>query len=176
MNKTKLALVTLLAISLIVACGIATGSFTIGYELDGPIESTDADLDREVIDLTTISDYNDHKDEIKSVDNIAVVGTAYNYGNTPVSGEVWLVDFPDSNYTDPDTVRYYGTRIFVSPVIQPGEELVIDWANGLDYIENFSDVQAAVELGQFVLYGLGDSQFFYVYFDVSIIITFTAGL
>lgn len=179
MNKIKLALAALLTVSLIIGCGIATGSFTFGYELDGPISSTNANLEWESIDLTTIDDYNDHKDKIKSVDNIALVGVVHNLGNTAVSGEVWLAY--DSTYGDygnnsPDTVRAHGTRIFVSPVIPTSDSLVIDWEEGLSYIENFAEVQAAVELGQFVLYGLGDSQFFDVYIDVDIIITITAGL
>ena len=176
MNKINFALAALLAAALMTACGIATGSFTFGYELNGPIDSSNATLDKETIDLTTVEDYNDHKDQIKSVDNVALVGKVYNTGNTAVSGEVWLVAFPDSNYTDPDTVRHYGTRIFVSPVIAPSDSLIIDWDNGLDYIENFPAVQDAVMLGQFVLYGLGDSQFFNVYIDADVIITITAGL
>lgn len=181
MNKTKLALAALLAASLIVACGLATGTITIVYELDDDIHSTEATLEWEAIDLTTIEDYNDHKDKIKSVDNVALVGVVHNIGNTPVSGEVWLVDYPDTLYDTygedgPDSVRANGVRIFVSPVIPTSDSLVIDWEDGLSYIENFAEVQAAVELGQFVLYGLGDSQFFDVYMDVDVIITITVGL
>ena len=175
MNKINFAFAALLIAALITACGIATGSFTFGYELDGPIDSSSATLDREVIDLNSIEDYNDHKDQIKSVDNVALVGWVANNG-PQVSGEVWLVNFPDSMYTDPDTVRYYGTRIFVSPVIPSGDTLMIDWSDGLSYIENFAAVQDAVEGGQFVLYGLGDDPNFDVYMNVNVIITITAGL
>jgi hypothetical protein len=178
MSKIKYALAALLAVTIVVACGIATGSFTFGYELGGEIHSTNANLEWKSIDLTTIEDYNDHKDKLKSVDNVAIVGIVRNLGNTAVSGEVWLAY--DSTYADygnnsPDTVRTYATRIFVSPVISPGDSLIIDWEDGLSYIENFAEVQTAVELGQFVLYGLGDSQFFDVYIDVDIIFTITAG-
>ena len=176
MSKMKLGLIALLIGSLAVGCGIVSGSFTIGYELDGDIHSTEATLEMEAIDLTTIEDYNDHKDNIESVDNVALVGTIYNIGNAPVSGEVWLVDYPDTLYDTPAEVRANGVRIFVSPVIPTSDSLVIDWEDGLSYIENFSDVQAAVMLGQFVLYGLGDSDFFDVDIDIDVIITLTAGL
>jgi len=175
MNKKRIALTALLIASLIIGCGIATGTFTFGYELNGTIESSNASLEFEYVDLTTIDDYNDHKDNLKSVDNIAVVGSIINDGVAAVSGEIWLVD-NDTTYTDPDTVKHYGTRIFVSPVIPAGDTLDIDWSDGLSYIENFSAVQTAVELGQFVLYGLGDSDAFEVTMDIDIIFTITAGL
>jgi len=173
MNIKTLALTALLIAAFIVACGIATGTFTIVYEIDDTISSTQADLQYEAVDLNTIEDYQEHQDLIQSVDHIAIVGTVLNYGNTPVSGEVWLA------YTDtldtPAEVRSVGTRVFVSPVIPPGGSLEIDWQDGLSYIENFSEIQDAVELGQFVIYGLGDSQFFYVVMDIDIIVTLTAG-
>ncbi len=173
MNTKTLALTALLIATLIIGCGIITGTFTIVYEVEGLISSTEADLQYESIDLNTIDDYQKHKDKIKSVDHVAVVGTVFNWGNTPVSGEIWLAY--DSTYTRPDTVRHYGTRVFVSPVIEPGELLEIEWEDGLSYIENFPAIQDAVEVGQFVIYGLGDSQFFYVVMDIDIIVTVTAG-
>ncbi len=175
MKKLKFALAALLIIALIVGCGIATGSFTFGYEIDDTIESTNATLEYEYIDLTTIEDYNDHKDDLKSLDNVAIVGTILNNGPGAVSGEVWLAY--DSTFTDPDTVRYYGTRIFVTTGIPEDILLYINWEDGLGWIENFPEVQTAVlDSAYLVIYGLGDADIFDVELDIDIIFTVTAGL
>ena len=133
MKKLKFALAALLIIALIVGCGIATGSFTFGYEID---------------------DTN---------------------GPGAVSGEVWLAY--DSTFTDPDTVRYYGTRIFVTTGIPEDILLYINWEDGLGWIENFPEVQTAVlDSAYLVIYGLGDADIFDVELDIDIIFTVTAGL
>lgn len=175
MNKIKYSLAALLAVSLVVGCGIATGSFTFVYEIDDLIESTQADLDFEYVDLNTIEDYSDHRDNLHSLDNVAILGTILNHGPGEASGEAWLAY--DSSYADPATVRANGTRIFVSPGIPIGITLNIDWEDGLSYIENFSEIQTAVlDSGYFVIYGLGDNPEFHVEMDVDIIFTITAGL
>lgn len=180
MNKIKYALAALLAVSLVVGCGIATGSFTFVYEIDDLIESTHANLDFEYVDLTTIEDYEDHQENLHSLDNVAIVGTILNNGPGMASGEAWLAyDTSYAQYgTDgPDSVRANGTRIYVSPGIPVGIELVVDWEDGLSYIENFSEIQTAVlDSGYFVIYGLGDNPVFSVDMDVDIIFTITAGL
>ena len=173
MNTIKLALSALLAAVLAIGCGIATGTFSFVVEIDGTIASNQASLEWEHIDLTIIEYYNDHKDKIKSVDQVAMVGSIANNG-PDVSGEIWLAY--DTTYSTPAEVRANSTRIFVSSVIPSGDTLIVNWSDGLAFIENFAAVQDAIELGDFVLYGLGDNSIFDVEMDIDIIVTITAGL
>jgi hypothetical protein len=181
MNKKILILAALLILSLVIACGLVSGSFTFGYEVEGTITSSNASLEFEYVDLTTIDDYNDHRDDLYSLDNVAIVGIFENTGPDPFSGEVWLAY--DSVYAaygadGPDSVRANATRIFTTPVpIPAGILLEINWEDGLSVIENFSEVQTAVlDSAYFVLYGLGDSDVFSMAMDIDIIFTCTGGL
>lgn len=174
MYKSILKLTIPLVVVFIVGCGIGTGTFTFTYEIDDTIVSSNATLDKINIDLTTESTYEDYKDKIKSVDQVAVVGLVVNnHSLVTVSGEVWLAY--NGSYTDPEVVKDNGVRIFISPEIDPGEQLSINWEDGLAYIENFSDLQDAIKTGNFWIYGLGDKDEFDVTMDIDIIITFTAG-
>jgi len=181
MNKIEYALAALLAVSLVVACGIATGSITVGYEIDGVIESSSATLDFEYVDLNTIDDYVEHKDNLNSLDNVAIVGTIENVGSNSIFGEAWLAyDTVYAQYgTDgPDSVRANGTRIFATPLPIPvGVPLMIDWDDGLAWIEGFPEIQTAVlDSEYFVIYGLAAEDDFAMDMDIDIIFTFTGGL
>jgi len=181
MNKIKYALAALLAVSLVIGCGIATGSFTFVYEIDDTITSTHASLEYEYVDLTTIDDYNDHRDNLHSLDNVAVVGSFENIGLSVIYGEVWLAyDTAYATYgaNGPDSVRAHGTRIFTTPAPIPiGVPLAVNWEDGLAWIENFPEIQTAVlDSSYFVLYGLGSTDDFQMEMDIDIIFTITAGL
>lgn len=180
MKKIKFALAALLITALVIGCGLVSGSFTFGYEIEGTIESTNATLEYEYVDLTTIDDYNDHREDLHSLDNVALVGTILNNGPDPISGEVWLAY--DTSYAQygadgPDSVRANGTRIYATTYIPVGIELYVDWEDALGWIENFEEVQTAVlDSAYFVMYGLGDSDIFDVEMDLDVIFTVTAGL
>jgi hypothetical protein len=181
MKKIKYALAALLITTLVVGCGLITGSFTFGYEIDGTITSTNASLEYEYIDLTTIEDYNNHRDDLHSLDNIAIVGCFTNNGTEPISGEIWLAY--DTTYAlygadGPDSVRANATRIYMthSPIIN-GVLLCVDWEDGLAFIEGFPEIQTAVlDSAYLVIYGLGDADEFNVEMDIDIIFTCTGGL
>jgi hypothetical protein len=84
----------------------------------------------------------------------------------------------DSTYADPATVRANGTRIFYTHYpIPAGIPLIVNWEDGLDYIENFPEIQTAVlDSAYLVIYGLGDADEFNMAMDIDVIFTVTAGL
>ena len=183
MTKIEYALAALLAVSIVIGCGIASGTITVGYEIDGVISSSNATLEYEYVDLNTIQDYVDHKDNLYSLDNVAIVGCFTNNTTPPISisGEVWLAyDTVYATYgaNGPDSVREHGTRIFTTPSpIIPAVLLCVNWEDGLALIENFSEVQTAVlDSEYFVIYGLAAEDNFAMDMDIDIIFTFTAGL
>jgi len=183
MNKIEYALAALLAVSIVIGCGIATGSFTVGYEIDGVLHSTHARLEYEYVDLNTIQDYVDHKENLHTLDNVAIVGMIENIGDitSAIVGEAWLAyDTIWATYgaNGPDSVREHGTRIFMTPFpIISGHPIPINWEDGLAWMENFPEIQTAVlDSEYFVIYGLARQDQFDMDMDIDIIFTFTAGL
>ncbi len=88
--------ITALALSLAAlaaaGCLLISGQFVVSYALPDPLPvvagSTPTGVD---VDLNTISEYGDHKDDLKRVDVLALVGDFHNNAGSSANVEVWLV-------------------------------------------------------------------------------------
>ncbi len=172
MKKYMIYGMALLVLIFIAGC-VASGTLILVYDIDSFISSSTSIQVTEV-DLTDNSDYNDHKDKIKSIDQVAVVGTLENLEFADNQAEVWLSDV--GTYSSPAEVRANATIVFSSPVILAGDTLFIDWSDALSYIQNLQTLKDAADNGHFYLYGLAENSPFSVRFQISLVITMTAGL
>ncbi len=162
-----------LLVPIYIAGCIASGTVIIVFDIDEFVSSSTG-MEVVEVDLTTNKDYNDNKDKIKSIDQVTVVGTLTNLESTDNQAEIWLAY--TGEYDTPAQVRDNATRIFVSPVIPGDAELFIDWSDGLSHIENLNALKDAAEDGHFWLYGLAADSPFTVQFNITLVITMTAGL
>ena len=83
-----------LALSALAAAGcfLISGQFVVNYELPSPFTVTAGGiLHGERVDLNTVGEYNDHKSELKRVDDLALVGEFHNNAGTAASVETWIV-------------------------------------------------------------------------------------
>ena len=73
-------------------CLILSGQFVVSYALPDPLTvvggSTPTGVD---VDLNTISEYGDHKGDLKRVDDLALIGDFHNGSGGAANVEVWLV-------------------------------------------------------------------------------------
>ena len=92
-------------------CVLVSGQFLIDFELDNFNASTDSAVTREDVDLTTDSDYNDHKDDVKGLADVAVLGKITNLGSTAIGVEVWITPTP-TTYTTPTEVTQNATKLW----------------------------------------------------------------
>ncbi len=171
--KKLLSFAMPLLVPIFIAGCVASGTIIIVFDL-AEFVSSSTGMEVVEVNLTTNSDYQDNKDKIKSIDQVTVAGTLTNLEPADNQAEIWLA-YTDS-YATPAEVRLNATRIFVSPVIPGGEELLINWADGLNHIENLDALKDAADEGLFWLYGLAADSPFTVQFNITLIITMTAGL
>jgi hypothetical protein len=154
-------------------CGIPTTQITLTYRIDD-IASTDQNVDKYWLDLTTEPDYEEHRDNIREIESIAIVAIVINNGDVAASGEVWVDT--DSNYTEPDTVTTYATRVFVSPTVDPGDTLRINWGDAYIYMEGDEYLDSLImDEGAFAVYGLADQTPFDIRIIAEVVITLTVG-
>ena len=59
-----------------------------------------------IVDLNSISDYEDHKDKLKGVLDLAVLGEFVHVGGSAVQVDVWMTPGP-TNYTTAAAVMSY---------------------------------------------------------------------
>jgi hypothetical protein len=83
--KTLRRTVPLLALAALAAAGcmLTSGQFVVTYNLPDPLNVSSAlTLTGADVDLNTISEYNDHKDELKRVEDLSLVGDFTNNTST----------------------------------------------------------------------------------------------
>lgn len=171
--KKYLTFAMALLVPIFIAGCVASGTIIIVFDLDEFVSSSTG-MEVVEVNLTTDSDYQDNKNKIKSIDQVTVAGTLTNLEPVANQAEIWLAY--TGSYATPAEVRLNATRVFVSPVIPGDGEVFIEWADGLSYVENVGELKDAAEVGLFWLYGLAAESPFTVQFNITLIITMTAGL
>jgi len=83
----------LLALAALAAAGciLTSGQFVAHYALPDSAFNTGGTFQGEIVDLNTIGEYNDHKQDLKRVDDLALVGDIRNNGAAAVQVEAWIV-------------------------------------------------------------------------------------
>ena len=72
-------------------CMLTSGQFVATYDLPDPITVSQNFAANFDVDLNTVSDYKDHKNDIKRVEDVSLVGEFTNNGTSTTQIEVWLV-------------------------------------------------------------------------------------
>lgn len=166
-------LIALLGIG-IAGC-LLTGQITIVEDIDVGVTTSD-DVNMYWLDLNANEDYEEHKDKIKSVDAISLVAWIYNNRSTPVFAEIWVDTDTTYDYSNPDTVKAYATRIFISPEIPGDDSLLVDWNDSFQYMENVDYLENLVmDVGTFAVYGLASDIPFDIRIIGQVVITLTVG-
>src|SRR5262245_10341047 len=91
MLRTSVPVVALAALAS-AGCMLTSGQFVVTYDLEDPTHVvTVGTLPGQLIDFNTVSEYNDHKDDLKRVEDLALVGDITNNLSTNAEVDVWIV-------------------------------------------------------------------------------------
>lgn len=162
MRTIRIAIPAVILAFAAAGCILVSGQFLLDFALDDFTASTELTVTRTDIDLTTESDYQDHKDDLKSIADIAVLGKITNNGSAAVGAEVWMTPSNATVYTTADDVKTHATRLWGPLTVQPGASnaVTVDWNKSAQL---FSTTGKALLLdeakgdGQFTLYLIGDT-------------------
>jgi hypothetical protein len=128
MNTLRRA-VPLLALAALAAAGcmLTSGQFVATYNLPDPFDVSSLAFAGTSVDLNTISEYEDHKDELKRVEDLALVGNFTNRTSTAAQVEVWIV--PDGSLTTltAQQVQANGTRLWGPLAVAGNSTEKVDW-------------------------------------------------
>ena len=140
-------------------CILVSGQFLIDFELDDFDVSTESTVTREDVDLTTEDDYNEHKEDLKSIADIAVLGKLTNNLSSAIGVEVWMTPAP-TTYTTANEVTTNATRLWGPFNVNGNATKTVDWNESASL---FSSAGKAVLLneikgdGQFTIYAIGNT-------------------
>lgn len=134
-------------------CILTSGQIQIDFDLPNLTANSATGIDGTTIDLNTEKEYQDNKDKLKDLSDLAVLGKLTNNSTNAVNVEVWMTTTPSSHTTEA-ALMADATRIKVWGPFQvaPSATKVIDWNQSAAL---FSAAGKAALLGQ----AKGDGQF-----------------
>lgn len=152
---------TMLAALMAAGCVLTSGQFIVTFDFPDPLTVTSPSaLAGVAVDLNTISDYNDHKEDLKDVADLAIVGDVVNLTGTATDIEVWMVADPGSLLTTDAAVRGAGQKIWGSLNVPGNGKVHIDWNKSAGL---FTGRKALIDQvkgdGRFDLYALGSGTY-----------------
>lgn len=155
-------------------CLLTTGQISIDYDL-GTITVNDPDnLVAEQVDLNTIEDYVEHKEDLEGVADLALLGEVTNNlslgaksgslqgGDPTLNVEAWITP-ATTNYTSESQVRNNAIKIWGPLVVEPGETRTIDWDESAGLFTALGKIVLLDEMkgdGVFTIYLIGTSGFY----------------
>jgi hypothetical protein len=134
MSRLRIALLSLALGALTMpGCIITQANVLAEYDLPNPFTIGPAPaqpLLREAVDLNTISEYTDHKDELEGLSDLAVVGRFRTVIGTGGSLELWITA-DDTNFTTYGQVTAGATKLWgpasIGAAGTPAGTVVIGW-------------------------------------------------
>ena len=116
--------VVLLAALAAAGCILTSGQFVAHYDLPDATFNTGGTFQGVLVDLNDLDVYNDHKQDLARVDDLALVGDVTNHGATDAPVEAWIVPAATSAPTgiSPGAIRLWGP--FIVPA---GTTVKVDW-------------------------------------------------
>ncbi len=171
-KKQFLSGILLTVVALLLAGCLITGTFI----ADIMIRDFDVNTDTfyaEQVDLTEDEDWEDHKDDIKSID---LVGFELWINNTSGSAQSFKAFIDDANeqlYQTAVLVEANATVILDELTLDPGDNY-ISYPNSFNYLRNLETIRTLLEAGQFNAYGITTGGTFELD-SMRVIVTFTAG-
>jgi hypothetical protein len=108
-------------------CVLVSGQFLVDFELDDMDVSTPTQVASQYVDLNTNSDYDDHKDELEGIKDLAVLGTLVNTGSTTIGVQIYIT--ADSTaYTTASEVTSNATLLWGPFNVSAGDSVKVTWA------------------------------------------------
>ncbi len=162
-----------LAAGLMVAGCIVSGQFVVVIVWGG-FASTDTSLNKETVDLTTNSTWEEHKDEIQDIIDVKFKVTIKNNAGSAATGEVYVSTVL---YTTLADVRAHATRVLHGISVAPGATVTIGFDESAAYRENLDQLLSLVKDGKFYLYGIAENTPFNIEImsGSQLLVTFSAG-
>ena len=140
-------------------CILVSGQFLVDFDLPNFQATTDSNIVAEQIDLNTNDDYNDHKEDLKAIVDIAVLGKVTNNDAGAVGVEVWMTAGA-TNYTTSTEISNNATKLWGPFVVLGGATKTVDWNESAALFTAAGKSLLLSEVkgdGEFTLYAIGNT-------------------
>ena len=162
-------------------CFITQAQVFANFALPNPftIDSTTDPFERVAVDLNTISAYNDHKDNIQTLSDVAIVGKFTNEAGPAGTVEAWITP-GITNYATVNEVKANGTKLWAGSIGAAPSTKVIGWDESAEMFNPAGKTMLIDEAkgdGQFTIYTFGTSGLYRIKVeDGQILLTLSGGV
>lgn len=139
-------------------CVLTTGQFQIEFDL-GDVIVTAAAVEARHIDLNGRSVYDNHKDQLKGLADVALLGKATNLGVTDIAVEAWMTTGASTFTTDAE-VRAGAVKVWGPFALPAGQTTTLDWDHSSALFSTAGKTALLNEIkgdGEFTIYIIGAS-------------------
>ena len=146
-----------IAASLMVMLGcLISGTFVVITHIDPFCFSSTAQFYYYHVDLTTESEWNDHKDKIDFIDAVGFDFWITNHSSSDVTYSVYVDPHGAAVLSSPATVKTDATEVFGELVVAGNSSKHVTYAESLGYVKNLATLKTVVKTGAFNYYGLAE--------------------
>lgn len=159
MKNLRLIVPALLLAFVMPGCVLTSGQFLIDFDLDDFTTSTSTAVTKEDVDLTTEEDYNDHKEELQGIADVAVLGKITNTGATAIGVQVWMTA-GTTTFTTPTEVTSGATMLWGPFNLTAGGSEQVDWDESAALFNAAGKQLLLDEIkgdGMFTIYAISDN-------------------
>ncbi|MGH7724303.1 MAG: hypothetical protein ACREOU_02620 [Candidatus Eiseniibacteriota bacterium] len=164
---------------LFVGCILTTGQITIDVPLDAPITiDSGTPFHEEDVDLNTIDSYNDHKDDLDGLADLAVLGTVTNTGGPDATVTVYITA-DETSYTTVNQITTNALLLWGPFDVPAGETVTIDWDDSAKLFAPDGKGTVLNEIkgdGMFTIYVVGGSGNDFVVDPATLVLVVDAGI
>ena len=159
MKPMKLLVPALVLVLAAAGCILVSGQFLVDFDLPNFQATTSINIVAQQIDLNTNEDDADHKDDLKAIVDIAVLGRVTNNDAGAVGVEVWMTP-GTTNYTTATEISNNATKLWGPFVVLGGATKTVDWNDSAALFTAPGKTMLLNEVkgdGQFTLYAIGNT-------------------
>lgn len=155
--KWRWLVAVLALVGMTAGCILTSGQFLVTFELGDVRVPGPTTLVSQVVDLNTIAEYRDHKENLKGLADLALLGSITNNTSNAVDVEVWMTPGQTSYLLESD-LRANGVRIWGPIHLAGSETKKVEWDTSAALFDAAGKAALTGEIkgdGVFTLYAVG---------------------
>jgi hypothetical protein len=173
-NHKYLWFLPFLPVILLCGCWLISGTWVVVFAVADEDIFAGEGFHKFDVDITGESVWQDHKDNLHNVEDVAMSFKLINNLSTEATAKVYVSS--DNTLSDSTAVKSFATLVLDGLTIPANDSLHVDLAYYYDVLQNFETLRDLVKTGVFTAYAIvPDPQNVHVRYVVAVV-TFSAGM
>ena len=149
-KRTSLLGLSVAAWACLAGCMLVSGQFVVIHEFGDVTASTSDSITMREIDLTENSDFEEHQDDLASIEDVAFETTVHNNLTATAHARIYVSERGD--LTTFEQIEDHAILVLESPELGSLAEIFIPFEDSRDYLHNLEAFKTLAMTGHFYVY------------------------